>query len=176
MGYYWSRSRNRGRCEISMSKAGSNIHLLCCLCKMCIHSHTGKVLIITGNLTASWFYWGLVNYAGIAPKIWDKLRERSESTRRWLPCQGGRSTKPSLNALRSWESVITPSFCLKICSKAVPSWLDYRCQHLIYRQLHLGFTKKMEQQHSSLREALSKPNTGRQQCIHYKLQHTSHLH
>lgn len=175
MGYYWFWGRNGRRSEILTSKHGSNINLLQSLCKICIHSPTGKVLIITGTLIASWFYWDLVNYAGIAPKIWDKSREKSKSTWR-LPCLDGRSTKSSLNALHSWESVIIASFCLKICSKAPPSWLDYWCQDLIYRQLHLGFTKKTEQQHSPLREALSKPNADRQHRIHYKSQHTSHLH
>ena len=136
---------------------------------------TGEVLIITGTLTASWFYWGLVNHAGIALKIWDKLRERSKSARRF-PCLDGRVTKSSLNALCSWESVIIASFCLKICSKAPPSWLDYWCQHLLYRQSHMGFTKKMEQQHSSSREALSKPKAGRRHRLQHKSQHTSHLH
>lgn len=117
-----------GQEQKQLWKPGSNINLLQSLCKICIHSPPSKVLIITGTLTASWFYWGLVNYAGIAPKIWDKLRERSKSTWR-LPCLDGRSTKSSLNALRSGESVIIASFCLKICSKASPSWLDYLCQH-----------------------------------------------
>lgn len=41
------------------------------------------------------------------------------------------------------------------------------------RQSHLGFTKT-EQQHSSSREALSKPDTGRHCHSHHKSQLTSH--
>lgn len=170
----WAWDRDRSSYEVLTSKPGPTINLLWSLSKKCIHSLTGKVFIITGSLTASWFYWGLINYAGIAlnyDNIWEIQNYMEDALPRW------EIHKSSVNDLHSLESVIISSFCLKICSEAPPSCLDYWCQHLIYRQLRLGWdAKKTEEQHGSSREPLSKPKTDRQHRIPYKSQHTGHLH